>query len=177
MDSQKMMSLASIVEPKGYWLASNPTGATVIGNDNTLAGVALGKEVRGLLKGHPGVTDVNPVPLRSGYVDYTDNWKLGKGATTNQMLDVLSKSPKMMEALERDPKIPQILLGQNAADVDAAAKGFGVAREDLMLARKIFAEAPPGKKFAALKAAAAKGIVPAVLATSALGLVPKEPQD
>lgn len=66
-----------------------------------------------------------------------------------------------MRNLDVDPGYREAVAARNARDIDYAAKGFGVAREDVIRARNIF----KAEGFEGLRKAAKAGIVPAVLAT------------
>jgi hypothetical protein len=78
---------------------------------------------------------------------------------TNELLKYLEAAPKTASLLEGSPGYRATVLERNVRDIDAAAKGFGVAREDVLLARKIFAE----EGWEGLKKAAAAGTVPVAL--------------
>jgi hypothetical protein len=160
------MEAAKRLESKGLYLASSPEGLTVIPGEGAQTGGARAKMLRSEVKQIPGVQGVDMGAAKTGYIDYSGNWPKGKGAVTMQMLDEVQKSPQMMKALENDQRIPGMLMARNERDLEASAQGLGVAREDILTARKIFAEAPAGQRFAALLDAAKKGIVPAVLLSS-----------
>jgi hypothetical protein len=163
MTKEDMERIAPLFEQKGYYLGSAPNGVTVMANDGTPAGGAFAADVRAIMKANkdlfPGAK-METGNLQSNYIDYGDAWRSGKpGAVTEAMLQHLEAAPKTANLLEGSPEYRATVLARNARDIDAAAKGAGVAREDVLRARKIFAE----EGWAGLKKAAAAGTVPAVL--------------
>lgn len=165
IDPDTMRQVAGALEPKGYWLASDKGGGvTILSNEGSATGEAMAKEVRQALKAAkvPTVGTLKAAPVETVFTSYADLWKQGKGTVTKQMLDAVAESPTTMAAFEKDARIPDILLGKNARDVEFA-NTYGVARADILKAREIFASAAPGTRFAALKKAAEQGIVPAFL--------------
>lgn len=177
---ESVMKIASEFEPKKYFTASNPQGITIMPTwENPLRGKELTADVGSILKG-PNLRPMGLKPqwgnLWSTYIDYEPQWALGKGAVTKQMLEEVSKSPTAMAAMESSTKLPSYLLARNARDVEAAASGMGVAREDVLRAREIFANAPAGQRFEALRKAAEQGIVPGVmLGGVSLGSMTQQP--
>lgn len=165
IDPATMKQVAEALEPKGYWLASDKGGGVaILSNEGSATGETMAKEVRQALKaaGVPTSGTLKTGPVETAFTSYADQWKQGSGAVTQRMLDAVAESPTTMAAFEKDARIPDILLGKNARDVEFAST-YGVARADLMKAREIFAAAKPGTRFAALKKAAEQGIVPAFL--------------
>jgi hypothetical protein len=163
---QDMEQVAPLFEKRGYYLASAPHGLTVIGNDSTAMGKALAEEIRQVLKANKkefGATKAEFGRVESDYIDYADAWKSkAPGSVTAEMLKRLDAAGPTAAALEASPAYRSTVLARNARDADAAKAGMGVAREDLIRAREIFAR----DGWEGLRRAAAAGTVPAVLLTA-----------
>ena len=159
---QDIETIAPIFEAKGYYLASAPDGMTVIANDATKTGKAFADEVRQLLKDNKGAFAGSKVELgriESDYIDYADAWSQGKGAVTNAMLRQMDQAPQTRALLENSSAYRTAVMSRNARDVDAAAKGLGVARQDVLRAREIFSK----EGWEGLRKAAKAGTVPAIM--------------
>jgi hypothetical protein len=171
MDEATMKRLAPVFESKNYWLASAPDSVTVLANDQTKQGKEFAKEVRGLLK----ESGLNPAVdfgrAETGYASMFERGGDGPSPITRGLLSEIEKSPTTMRAMEAQP-VRDAALARNARDLAAQADGLGVARQDVIRAREIFAR----DGWAGLKAAAEKGIVPAtVLAILLPQMMDEEP--
>jgi hypothetical protein len=170
LTEQEMVALAPAFEAKGYMIASDPKGVTVFGGSKS--GADFAKEVRELTKSLPNKPEATFGRFEGGYVDYSGAWPQGKGAVTKEMLQRVDAAPTTRGLLGESVPFRDAVVARNARDLEAQAKGFGVAREDVLRAREIFAK----EGWDGLRRAAEKGIVPAVLATPAVsGLLGESP--
>lgn len=160
-----MERIAPLFEQRGYYLASAPNGLTILANEGTAQGEKFAKEVRDIVKKNPevfGKPELQFGRAETGFIDYGDAYRSNiPGSVTTKMLEVMEQSPSTMINLERNPAYREAVAARNARDIEYAAKGFGVAREDVIRARNIF----KAEGFEGLRKAAKAGIVPAVLAT------------
>jgi hypothetical protein len=167
-----MSAVAPLFEANGYFLGSAPDGMTVMGrpagaaypgDPGTKLGKDFAKEVRDIIKANKGLfagANADFGKLESNYIDYNDAWRSGTpGAVTMEMLKYMDAAPETAGLLADSRGYRDAVVARNARDTDAAAKGYGVAREDVMRARKIFAE----QGWEGLRKAAAAGTVPAAL--------------
>lgn len=167
-----MSAVAPLFEANGYFLGSSPKGITVMGrpagaaypgDPGTKIGKDFAKEVRDIIKANKGVfkganTDFGA--LESGYLPYTDAYLSGNpGSVTTELLKYMDAAPETKGLLNDSQGYRDTVVARNPRDTDAAAKGYGVARADMVRARKIFAE----QGYEGLRRAAAAGTVPAVL--------------
>ena len=168
MDASTMKKLAPAFEAQNYWLASAPTGVTVMANDATKQGGEFAKDVRGLLKDLQLTPRLEFGRTESGYSSMFERGGQGPSPITRGLLSEVSQSPSTMQAMESQA-VRDAVLARNARDLKAEAEGLGVARPDVLRAREIFAK----DGWAGLKAAAEKGIVPvavlAILAPQMIG--------
>jgi len=165
MTQADMERIAPLFEQRGYYLASAPNGITILANEGTAQGEKFAKEVRDIVKKNPeafGKTEIDFGRAETGYIDYGDAYRSNTpGAVTARMLQMMEQAPMTMKNLDVNPAYRETVAARNARDIDYAAKGFGVAREDVIRARNIF----KAEGFEGLRKAAKAGIVPAVLAT------------
>jgi hypothetical protein len=165
MTQADMERIAPLFEQRGYYLASAPNGITILANEGTARGEKFAKEVRDIVKKNPeafGKTEIDFGRAETGYIDYGDAYRSNTpGAVTARMLEMMEQAPMTMKNLDVNPAYRETVAARNARDIDYAAKGFGVAREDVIRARNIF----KAEGFEGLRKAAKAGIVPAVLAT------------
>jgi hypothetical protein len=165
MTQADMERIAPLFEQRGYYLASAPNGITILANEGTAQGEKFAKEVRDIVKKNPeafGKTEIDFGRAETGYIDYGDAYRSNTpGAVTARMLEMMEQAPMTMKNLDVNPAYRETVAARNARDIDYAAKGFGVAREDVIRARNIF----KAEGFEGLRKAAKAGIVPAVLAT------------
>lgn len=169
MTQQDMERIAPLFEQRGYYLASAPNGVTVLANEGTAKGENFAKEVRNIVKANSkiiGKPSVDFGRAETGYIDFGDAYRSKTpGAVTAQMLQMMEQAPQTMRYLDTNPAYRETVLARNARDLDYAAKGLGVARQDVIKAREIF----KNEGFEGLRKAAKAGIVPAVLATFGAG--------
>jgi hypothetical protein len=160
-----MERIAPLFEQRGYYLASAPNGITILANEGTAQGEKFANEVRDIVKKNRetfGKTEIDFGRAETGYIDYGDAYRSKTpGAVTARMLEMMEQAPMTMKNLDVNPAYRETVAARNARDIDYAAKGFGVAREDVTRARNIF----KAEGFEGLRKAAKAGIVPAVLAT------------
>lgn len=165
MTQADMERIAPLFEQRGYYLASAPNGITILANEGTAQGEKFAKEVREIVKKNPeafGKTEINFGRAETGYIDYGDAYRSNTpGAVTARMLEMMEQAPTTMKNLDVNPAYRETVAARNVRDIDYAAKGFGVAREDVIRARNIF----KAEGFEGLRKAAKAGIVPAVFAT------------
>ncbi len=78
------------------------------------------------------------VKVDSGYIDYTPKWQegVGSGAATREMLEQISKTPRLRAAMSNNPDIPKAALARLERDEEWAGK-WGATREDIQNARRI----------------------------------------
>ena len=155
-----MERIAPLFEQRGYYLA-----ITILANEGTAQGEKFANEVRDIVKKNRetfGKTEIDFGRAETGYIDYGDAYRSKTpGAVTARMLEMMEQAPMTMKNLDVNPAYRETVAARNARDIDYAAKGFGVAREDVTRARNIF----KAEGFEGLRKAAKAGIVPAVLAT------------
>lgn len=165
MTQADMERIAPLFEQRGYYLASAPNGVTILANADTAQGEKFAKEVREILKKNSeifGKAKVDFGRTESGYIDFGEAYRSKTpGAVTAKMLEMLDQAPMTMKNLDVNPAYRAAVEARNLRDIEYANKGFGVAREDVIRARKIF----KAEGFEGLRKAAKAGIVPAVLAT------------
>lgn len=162
LSRQDIEGIAPIFEAKGYYLASAPNGLTVIANDATKSGKEFADEMRQLVKDNKSAfagSKMEMGRLESDYIDYSGAWSQGKGAVTGEMLKRLDQAPQTRGLLDTSDAYRSAVLSRNARDVEAAAQGLGVARQDVLRAREIFAK----EGWEGLRKAAKAGTVPAVM--------------
>lgn len=162
MDEQTMMEVANLFEPHGYWVATAPEGVTILAHEGTKMGKDFAADVRGILKAAKMNPEVYMGKAETGYVPMFEAGGSGPSPITNNLLNMMDANPSVRDALEKSSVREQVL-ARNARDVGAEASGMGVARQDVLLAREIFAK----DGWAGLREAAKKGIVPVAV----LGIV------
>ena len=165
INQSDMEKIAPLFEQKGYYLASAPKGVTILANENTAKGADFAKEVRQIIKQNKGVFGDATVDLgraETGYIDFGEAYKSKTpGAVTQKLIEMLEQAPQTMKNLNESAGYRDAVVARNARDIDYAARGFGVARDDVIRAREIFKE----QGFEGLKKAAKAGIVPVVFAS------------
>ena len=166
----EMKKIAPLFEAKGYDIASSPRGVSVLTlRDEAAKGEAFSKDVRDIVRNNKGLFSGSNIDIgraETGYIDYGDQWRSKvPGSVTERMLQTVEQAPETMKYLEGNPAYREAVASRNVRDLDYAAKGFGVAREDVIRARKIFKE----QGFDGLRKAAKAGIVPAILVSVGAG--------
>lgn len=143
LTGEEMKKLAPAFEARGYDIATDPNGLTVMSlSDKAAKGGDMSKEIRSILKGNSEFKGAKAVfgRLETVYADFAKEWGQGNGAATAKLFSYLDQAPRTSSLLNASIPARDAAVARTMRDLEFSQMGYGTPYDKLLYARQLIAE-------------------------------------